>query len=163
MYSVNSKSFNITNNLKQHILVSLIIDHDELKKSSPTSQVIPPAATAGFDVIFCSSIPQIFYNTISYTINGYHTYIVTVSAEVTPITLDLSKDHLQFRFSPETWRHSPFVTETVTLSNPFNQRCEFKCIPGINFTVQPLEVSNNDEVVLTSLWLILAANIGSQR
>ncbi len=39
------------------------------------TQVIPPGATAGFDVIFCSSIPQTFYSTISYTINGLHTYI----------------------------------------------------------------------------------------
>lgn len=42
MYSENSKSFNITNGLKQHILVSLLIEHEELKKSNPQSQVIPP-------------------------------------------------------------------------------------------------------------------------
>jgi hypothetical protein len=40
VYSENSKSFNITNSLKQHILVSLIIEHDELKKSNPLSQVM---------------------------------------------------------------------------------------------------------------------------
>jgi hypothetical protein len=116
------------------------VEHEELKKSSPLSQVIPPGATAGFDVVFCSSIPQIFYNTINYTINGYHTYIITISAEVTPITLELSKDQLQFRFTPETWRSSSTVSEIVTLSNPFNQRCDFQCNDGVNFTVQPTSV-----------------------
>ena len=140
MYSVNSKSFNITNGLKQHVLVSLNIDHDELIKSSPQSQVIPPGATAGFDVVFSSTVPQIFYNTISYNINGYHTYIITISAEVTPITLELSKDQLQFKFAPDTFSTTT-VSEIVTLSNPFNQRCEFKAIPGSNFSIHPAEGS----------------------
>jgi hypothetical protein len=65
--------------------------------------VIPPGATAGFDVILSSTKPQTFYNTISYTINGIHTYIITVNSVVTPIALDLAKEQIQFRFSPDTW------------------------------------------------------------
>jgi hypothetical protein len=125
----------------------LVIEHEELKKSSPSSQVIPPGATAGFDVIFCSTLPQIFYNTITYTINGYHTYIITVNAEVTPITLELSKDQLYFRFAPDTLHPLSVISDTVTLTNPFNQKAEFKCLPGANFSVTPPGVcamSNNN-------------------
>lgn len=39
VYSEHSKSFNITNSLKQSIIVALVIDHAELKKSNPLSQV----------------------------------------------------------------------------------------------------------------------------
>ena len=39
VYSQNTKSFNVTNNLKQSLLVSLVVEHEELKKSSPQAQV----------------------------------------------------------------------------------------------------------------------------
>ncbi|PRP78761.1 hypothetical protein PROFUN_00934 [Planoprotostelium fungivorum] len=137
VYSQNTKSFNITNNMKQSLLVALVVEHEELKKSSPSAQVIPPGATAGFDVVLCSTTPQSFYNTISYTINGQHTYIITITADVSPINLDLSKEQINFRFSPDSL--SSFASEMLTLTNPFNQVAEFKCANGPNFVIEPSE------------------------
>ncbi len=74
-------------------------------------------------IIFDHNISSHFHVALSV----YH-ILVTLTAEVAPITLDVSKELLHFRFSPDTWRS--YVSELVTLSNPFNQPAEFKCTNG---------------------------------
>jgi hypothetical protein len=55
--STATKSFVVTNDLRQHIHVRLVITDKELMKTSPVSQVIPPGQEAGFDITFCSDSP----------------------------------------------------------------------------------------------------------
>lgn len=59
--SITKKSFAVSNDLKQTILVELLItnDHEELQSTYPLSQVIPPGSTAGFDVAFFSRVEQV--------------------------------------------------------------------------------------------------------
>lgn len=123
VYSVSAKSFTITNNLQQHIVVSMKYEFEELAKSSPSSQVILPKQTAGFDIRFSSSRQQNFMKTIQYTINGHHTYAFNVSAQVVPIELQLSRQMIEFRFSPDSV--SPFIKEFVTIVNKSNSTAEY--------------------------------------
>lgn len=68
--SSETKSFIISNDLRQHIYVRLMVDqYPELAKSSPLSQVIPPGQEAGFDIVFCSQTVKIFNAPITYYIN----------------------------------------------------------------------------------------------
>ena len=64
------KSFNISNELRQHIYVRLMVDqYPELRNSSPLSQGIPPGQEAGFDIVFCSQTVKSFNVPITYYIN----------------------------------------------------------------------------------------------
>ena len=70
MKSSTTKSFIVTNDLRQHIFVRLLVDRfPELCNSSPLSQVIPPGQEAGFDIVFCSHMVKTFKQTITYFIN----------------------------------------------------------------------------------------------
>ena len=115
VFSTVCKSFTITNNLQQYILVSLQYGFEELCESTPSSQVIPPRSVAGFDIKFCSKKSMNFVKTISYTVNGHATHSVNISAHVVPIDLSLSRNIIEFRFSPDSV--SPIIKEFVTLSN----------------------------------------------
>jgi len=68
--SSTTKSFIVTNDLRQHIYVRLLVDqYSELQQSSPLSQVIPPGQEAGFDIVFCSKETKTFSAPITYYIN----------------------------------------------------------------------------------------------
>lgn len=57
-------------------------------------QVVPPGASAGFDIIFCSMEPTSYRRTVKYIINGVHVFKFTVTAEVVPLDLVLSTEVL---------------------------------------------------------------------
>jgi hypothetical protein len=77
------KCLAITNDLKQSILVTIdTCDWDELSRTTPMAQVIPPQSTAGFDITFCSDRVHPFAQTIAYTINGIHRNNVSITGEV---------------------------------------------------------------------------------
>ena len=68
--SETTKSFNISNDLRQSIYVRLMVDqYPELCNSTPLSQVIPPGQEAGFDIVFCSQMVKSFNVPITYYIN----------------------------------------------------------------------------------------------
>jgi hypothetical protein len=69
--STTTRSFVVTNDLRQHIHVRLVIEDKELSKTSPVSQVIPPGQEAGFDITFCSESPQAltFKKEVTYFVN----------------------------------------------------------------------------------------------
>ncbi|OHT12743.1 hypothetical protein TRFO_17376 [Tritrichomonas foetus] len=117
------KSFTITNNLQQHIIVSLNYEYEELSQSSPASQVIPPKQTAGFDIKFTSKKPQNFMKSIQYTVNGHHTYSFNFIAQVIPIEVQINQSLIEFRFSPDSIM--PVIKEFVTLQNKSNARAEY--------------------------------------
>lgn len=123
VYSTLTKSFTITNNLQQNILISMVYNADEMKESSPTSQVIPANQTAGFDIKFKALKPVNFNKPIEYTINSAHTFQVPVTAIVSPIDLQLSKSVINFKFTSGS--SSPFVKEYVTIHNKSSSEAHF--------------------------------------
>ena len=124
VYSQERRSFEITNNLDQHIIVSLNINSDELSRSTPPSQVIPPQQTAGFDITFLSKKPQNFLNKILYSINNHHQFAVNVVAEVVSIDVKLSRSQIDFRFPDDIIDTS--ITEPITLTNTSNATVNYK-------------------------------------
>ena len=98
--SRNVKSFFVSNDLKTHVLVTVPVNiRDELKESFPSSQVVPPGATAGFDIVFHSTSIQTFQQAIYFTLNDHHKLKFVVFAEVVQIDLTLSHDEMMFRFT----------------------------------------------------------------
>ena len=53
--SKTAKSFGITNELNRSILVAVTFASEDLAQSGPSSQVVPPGASAGFDVVYSSN------------------------------------------------------------------------------------------------------------
>lgn len=123
VFSTVAKSFCVTNNLQQHILVTINFEHEELAKSSPASQVILPKQTAGFDIRFSSHIQHNFLKAIHYTINNHHTCTLNISAQVVPMDVHLSRQALDFRFSPDS--DQPIIKEFITLHNRSNAPAEY--------------------------------------
>jgi hypothetical protein len=86
----------VTNDLRQHIYVRLMVDaYPELRMSSPLSQVIPPGQEAGFDIVFCSQSVKSFSAPITYYIND-RPFNFLVTAQADPVSLELSKKKLNF-------------------------------------------------------------------
>ena len=123
VHSSDVRSFQITNNLQFHILVSMNYDCDELKDSTPVSQVVPPHETCGFDIIISSDTPQKFNRPIQYIVNNDLVYSVNVVANIVPINVSLTPDVLVFEF-PEDYAR-PYVKQFVTLENKSTATAEF--------------------------------------
>lgn len=58
---------------------------------APASQVVPPGATAGFDITFCSKAVQTFQQAIYFSLNEHHKLKFVVFAEVVQVDLSLSQ------------------------------------------------------------------------
>ena len=65
-------SFSIYNDLSQAVKVELTGLDGALSKTYPTSQVVPSAKAAGFDVTLSANNPQTIDRVVVYTINGIH-------------------------------------------------------------------------------------------
>jgi hypothetical protein len=135
--STNAKSFGICNDLCTQFLCAVLTQEiPELSTSAPNSQVLPVGGTAGFDLIFTPKHEQTFERTVNYVINGHHTFKFTVSAEVIPITVDLSRNEIDFKFGEKNLDFA--VTEVVTLTNPGNAIANFAwMVKGGSFGVSP--------------------------
>ena len=126
--STTTKSFVVTNDLRQHIHVRLVITDKELIKTSPISQVIPPGQEAGFDITFCSDSPQAltFKKDVTYFINDTIPFKFRVQAQAEPVTLDVSKKALKFYFPDDSIEMS--CTEQIVVTNTGNATARFKWI-----------------------------------
>ncbi|OHT01690.1 hypothetical protein TRFO_31385 [Tritrichomonas foetus] len=124
VFSVEKRSFNITNNLQQFIFVSMKCNHEELKESGPQSQVVPPHQTCGFDIILHHDTPELFSKQFEYTINNDLTYSVNVNAEIVPIELTVEPEVLHFQF--DDGYAQPYIKQFVKLRNNSNSTAEFK-------------------------------------
>ena len=114
----------MTNDLRQHIYVRLLVDkYPELIQSSPLSQVIPPGQEAGFDIVFCSQTTKTFKVPITYFIND-RPFNFQVLAQADAVVLDVSKKALKFEFDDDNMNMS--VTETLTISNFGNANARFQ-------------------------------------
>jgi hypothetical protein len=131
------KHFNFTNYLEQSILVQ-VGPHlpEELKRSQPLSQMVPPGETAVFNMVFSSSREQHFKQTISVCVNGVHNYTFICQAEVAPIALEVSKSTINFAFSPENTGFT--VLEATTITNPSNVEIDYwLTCPKSEYTLNP--------------------------
>ncbi|KAA6384778.1 MAG: hypothetical protein EZS28_019697 [Streblomastix strix] len=77
---------------------TLVIANQELRGTSPESQVVPPGAMAQFDVQFVSDIALQFQGQILVQANGATVFSVSVRAEVIPISLDLNSQEVTLAF-----------------------------------------------------------------
>eukprot|EP00437_Effrenium_voratum_P048369 CAMPEP_0181539342 /NCGR_PEP_ID=MMETSP1110-20121109/76325_1 /TAXON_ID=174948 /ORGANISM="Symbiodinium sp., Strain CCMP421" /LENGTH=362 /DNA_ID=CAMNT_0023670957 /DNA_START=20 /DNA_END=1105 /DNA_ORIENTATION=+ len=131
------KSFSVFNDLPQAILVAMQYDAEELSRSTPTSQVVPSAHAAGFDVSVCSAVPQTFQRQVVYTINGIHPYKLLIKATITPVQIRMSRADINFRFGEDSLDKT--LTEKLVLDNPGNAPAKFSW-QGANasFSVSPV-------------------------
>lgn len=131
-----TKSFSVYNDLPQAILVTMQYDSEELSRSNPVSQVIPSAQAAGFDLAVSSHLSQTFQRQVVYTINGIHAFKLLVKAEITPVTIKMSRSDLNFRFSDDNLDRT--LTEQMVLSNLGNAPARFSWQgAGAAFSVGP--------------------------
>ena len=108
--STTWKCLAITNDLSQSILVEVDLkDAEELSKSTPKSQVLPPGATGGFDICFLTRLQlapgqtsRVFRKPIKYIVNKRHSFKVSVEAEVVPLVVEVSSKTLEFAFEEES-------------------------------------------------------------
>jgi hypothetical protein len=135
--SINKKSFFVTNDLPQQVLAELkFVEIEELSQSTPESQVLPCGVTGGFDIWFTPTEAQDFQATVTYVINGQHTFKFTVLAQVLPITVDLSRKKIHFEFEESNFDFS--VSEKLTVTNPGNAVAKFQwMLAGGSFSVNP--------------------------
>lgn len=137
--STTTKGFTVRNDLRQCIYIRLVIEHSELEKSGPISQVIEPGHEGGFDIVFNSVKAQNFKGVVTYFINDVHSFKFLVSAQADPVNLDLEKNVLKFNFSEESTDMN--VSENLMLTNYGNDKATFHWQPsGSNvFIPHPLE------------------------
>ncbi|OQR96965.1 hypothetical protein ACHHYP_12938 [Achlya hypogyna] len=129
VHSVSKKSFSVTNDLPHNVLVTLHFnnDHEELKQTTPMSQVIPSGAVAGFDLTFFSRVEQVFQKYVQYSVNGQHSFKLLVVAEVVPICVELSTPVVEFAFDASDL--APTVAQTIYVKNPGNSEAHFHWVP----------------------------------
>ncbi|KAK2945450.1 putative Cilia- and flagella-associated protein 47 [Blattamonas nauphoetae] len=123
VYSKSARSLNISNDIPANVLATLVINHPELALSSPVSQVIPPGAMAGFDIIFSSDIAQTFTGQIIVQINGSNVFNVALAADVIPISLELPVNEVSLSFSSSNINRC--MCETFNITNPGNHPANF--------------------------------------
>ncbi|RYE98072.1 MAG: hypothetical protein EOO41_02805, partial [Methanobacteriota archaeon] len=113
------KNFTVVNDLPQFVLVQLQLQperHAALSATTPLSQLLPSGGVAGFDVTFQSSTPCDVHEPVRFIINGQHKQQFAVHARATPITLQLSRRDVQFRFAQDSVEQT--VSDFLMLHNP---------------------------------------------
>lgn len=113
-----SRNFAVSNRGRGSIVVSIRLPAgvDELARSGPASQVVPPGGTAGFDIHLDTRRTGDLECSISWSINEKHTYRATVRALVLPRRLQVDHDRLYFRFPTNS--AAPELIQRVNLKNP---------------------------------------------
>ena len=147
VFTTVPRNFTVMNDLRQSVLVSIELGgEEELEQSTPLSQVIPPGASAGFDIVFVSAEPCSYRRTIKYVINGVHAFKFTAVAEVVPIELGLSTEELSFHFPDGSLQQS--MTMPVTLTNSGTHPAAFSFVHPEAFKGVPAFVPHPAEGVL---------------
>ncbi|EKX37711.1 hypothetical protein GUITHDRAFT_116187 [Guillardia theta CCMP2712] len=147
-----SKSFFVSNNTSRNILVRIDTDgNSALSRSKPTSQVIPPSATAGFDITIYLESQADISTKFRYVINEHHAYEVAVKAEAVPVMLHVSKTRINFSFPPTSME--PVITESFHMTNPSNNAAQYKIEQGEHFKTFPsdgiVEPMSTEEIMVT--------------
>ena len=87
---------------------------------------VPPSQTAGFNVVFSSSDIDKFNQVVVYRINGNTAseFMFRIKAEVVPVTIEVDREEIDFRFSEETM--TMFTNEIVKLTNNGNAAAHYE-------------------------------------
>ncbi|XP_030333266.1 cilia- and flagella-associated protein 47 [Strigops habroptila] len=141
---VNSTTFrklHIINNLLVHIWIQIDIEIDELQKSGPLSQVVPPFTKTYVPIVFETRTLGMFKKSFTYTINSQHLGHVLVIAKAVSVELELSAREVILNPIPGYLAEAEFRT-TVRVYNPRNHPAEFTWKPIFKnrktaFSVQP--------------------------
>ena len=136
VFTTEKREFTVTNNLTQHIFVSLDVKDEDFELTDPSTQVIFPQQSGTFKITIKAKKAGEIDKTIKYTINHHHEYLLHVHAEIRPLELILSTNDLLLRFSPD--QTDNIVTDTITLTNPTNSIAQYRW-NGFNdiFTIRP--------------------------
>ena len=136
VFTTEKREFTVTNNLTQHIFVSLDVKDEDFELTDPSTQVIFPQQSGTFMITIKAKKSGEIDKTIKYTINHHHEYLLHVHAEIRPLELILSTNDLLLRFSPD--QTDNIVTDTITLTNPTNSIAQYRW-NGFNdiFTIRP--------------------------
>lgn len=170
--SVNTENLIIVNNLEINIFVVAEMGCDELRRSSPLSQVVPPHCKALIPIVFESDIKGQFSKSITYNINGSYENHICVLAEVVPVALELScPSPLIVTPVPGLTPESAF-SSVITLCNKLNYPAAFTWTSTTNikdtaFTVRPMHgvIAEYQELDCEVLWTpgYLSPDTGSFR
>ncbi|KFV44411.1 Uncharacterized protein CXorf22, partial [Tyto alba] len=141
VYSTTARKLHIINNLLIHIWIQIEIEIDELRQTSPLSQVVPPLTKTHIPIVFETNTPGMFKRSFTYTINNRHLEHVLVVAKAVPFELELSARELILNPIPGYLAETEFRT-TVSIYNPGNHPAEFTWKPiitdrGTAFSIQP--------------------------
>ena len=147
-----AKSFTVSNSTEASILIRIDTHNNPaLSRSKPESQVIPPGATAGFDIVLYLESTTEISTKFTYIINEHHEIEVPITAQAVPVMLSLNKSTVNFIFPPQSFSSS--VSESILLVNQGNNLAEYKLAQGTHFTTVPetgtVEPLASQEVVLT--------------
>ncbi|KFQ55701.1 Uncharacterized protein CXorf22, partial [Nestor notabilis] len=141
VYSTTFRKLQIINNLLVHIWIQIDIEIDELQKSGPLSQVVPPFTKTHVPIVFETRTLGMFKKSFTYTINNQHLGHVLVIAKAVSVELELSAREVILNPIPGYLAEAEFRT-TVRIYNPRNHPAEFTWKPIIKnrrtaFSVQP--------------------------
>ena len=131
------KYFSVVNGLKQFVFVELFPGLTEIHKITPSSLVIPPGMTGGFQIHLTSTRTQNLDGVVTYKINKEHVFNFKVSAKMEPAELKLSKSVIKFVFDDENMEES--LTEKLNIENLCSADTEFNWVipSNSNFDVEP--------------------------
>jgi hypothetical protein len=108
----------------------------ELDGTGVMSVCLPPGKTTALPLVLNVPSVQNYHQTVDYVINGMHIYSLTIVADVVPVSLEPSKEHINFQFDPAVW--SEHVEQTVLLDNPNGFDAQYECkLADPVFSVRP--------------------------
>ncbi|NXX89936.1 CFA47 protein, partial [Centropus bengalensis] len=141
VYSTTTRKLHIINNLSVHIWIQIKMEIDQLKLTSPLSQVVPPLTKTHIPIVFKQKTPGIFKRSFTYTVNNQHPGHVLVTAKALSVELELSAKEVILNPIPGYLAGTEFRT-TVSIRNPRNHPAEFTWTPvfterGTAFSIQP--------------------------
>ena len=152
-FTTVSRNFSVVSGLNASVLVEVKAgDEPELETSWPPSQVVPPEATAGFDITFRCGEPCTYRRTVAYVINGIHAFRMTVTAQVVPLELHLVNargtplEELEFSFGAGDAASS--CSQSLVLQNRGTHPATFRWGHPRDFTGRsPYSVEPSEGVV----------------
>ncbi|KAM9245460.1 cilia- and flagella-associated protein 47 [Leptosomus discolor] len=141
VYSTTARKLHIINNLLVHIWIQIMVEIDELRQTSPLSQVVPPLTKTHIPIVFETNTLGMFKKSFTYTINNQHHGQVLVVANAVSVELELSARELILKPIPGYLAETEFRA-TVRVYNPRNHPAEFAWKPimtdkGTAFSIQP--------------------------
>ena len=114
------KTFWIKNNLRTNIFIQMELDKPELRRSYPTSMVIAPYSTQGFNLVIFSSERRSINFYLKYKINYKNSFKLRLTGNIVPVTLELRNQLVDFTFKSERYEKDKVDSSVVQKLKLFN-------------------------------------------